>query len=36
MAATQAVLRSTERFHGFVTTTDDVVAKLRSMAATPV
>lgn len=34
--ATRAVLRSTERFHGFVTTTDDVVAKLRSMAAAPV
>jgi ureidoacrylate peracid hydrolase len=30
--ATQAVLRSTERFHGFVTTTDDLLAKLRSMA----
>jgi len=28
--ATQAVLRSTERFHGFVTTTDDLVAALRA------
>jgi ureidoacrylate peracid hydrolase len=33
MAATQAVLRSTERFHGFVTTTDDLLAKLRTMAS---
>jgi ureidoacrylate peracid hydrolase len=32
--ATQAVLRSTERFHGFVTTTEDVVAKLGSLQAT--
>ena len=31
--ATRAVLRSTERFHGFVTTTDDLVAKLESVAA---
>jgi ureidoacrylate peracid hydrolase len=30
--ATRAVLRSTERFHGYVTTTDDLLAKLRSMA----
>ena len=30
--ATQAVLRSTERFHGFVSSTEDVVAKLRAMA----
>jgi ureidoacrylate peracid hydrolase len=30
--ATRAVLRSTERFHGFVTTTDDLVAKLESAA----
>jgi ureidoacrylate peracid hydrolase len=36
MEATQAVLRSTERFHGFVTTTDDVVARLRSLATAPV
>ena len=27
--ATQAVLRSTERFHGFVTTTDELVAALK-------
>src|ERR1700682_3609527 len=32
MEATQAVLRSTERFHGFVTTTDDLVANLQSVA----
>jgi ureidoacrylate peracid hydrolase len=31
--ATHAVLRSTERFHGFVTTSDDLVAKLESIAA---
>jgi ureidoacrylate peracid hydrolase len=31
--ATRAVLRSTERFHGFVTTTDDLVAKLGEVAA---
>jgi ureidoacrylate peracid hydrolase len=34
--ATRAVLRSTERFHGFVTTTEDVLAalaRLRSAAA---
>jgi ureidoacrylate peracid hydrolase len=31
--ATRAVLRSTERFHGFVTTTDELVAKLESIAA---
>jgi ureidoacrylate peracid hydrolase len=31
--ATRAVLRSTERFHGFVTTTDDVVAKLEQVAS---
>jgi nicotinamidase-related amidase len=30
--ATRAVLRSTERFHGFVTTTDELVVKLESMA----
>ncbi|HYW86551.1 MAG TPA: isochorismatase family cysteine hydrolase [Chloroflexota bacterium] len=30
--ATRAVLRSTERFHGFVTTTDEIVAKLESAA----
>jgi ureidoacrylate peracid hydrolase len=30
--ATRAVLRSTERFHGFVTTTDELVAKLESVA----
>jgi ureidoacrylate peracid hydrolase len=29
--ATRAVLRSTERFHGFVTTTDELVAKLESV-----
>jgi ureidoacrylate peracid hydrolase len=29
--ATRAVLRSTERFHGFVTTTDALVAKLESV-----
>src|SRR6266566_7363030 len=33
--ATRAVLRSTERFHGFVTTTDDLVTKLESIAAVP-
>jgi ureidoacrylate peracid hydrolase len=33
MEATQAVLRSTERFHGFVTTTDEVVASLHTRAA---
>jgi ureidoacrylate peracid hydrolase len=33
--ATRAVLRSTERFHGFVTTTDDLVAKLASIARQP-
>ena len=32
--ATRAVLRSTERFHGFVTTADDVVDALNSIAAT--
>jgi len=31
--ATRAVLRSTERFHGFVTSTDDLVAKLKSIAS---
>jgi len=31
--ATRAVLRSTERFHGFVTTTDELVAKLDEIAA---
>ena len=30
--ATRAVLRSTERFHGLVTTTDEIVAKLESVA----
>ena len=30
--ATRAVLRSTERFHGFVTTTDELVVKLESVA----
>ena len=29
--ATRAVLRSKERFHGFVTTTHDLVAALRSL-----
>jgi ureidoacrylate peracid hydrolase len=33
--ATRAVLRSTERFHGFVTTTDELVAKLASIARLP-
>ncbi len=33
--ATQAVLRSTERFHGFVTTTDDLVSALRPKVLTP-
>jgi ureidoacrylate peracid hydrolase len=33
--ATRAVLRSTERFHGFVTTTEDLVAKLASIARQP-
>ena len=33
--ATRAVLRSTERFHGFVTSTDDLVTKLESIAAVP-
>jgi nicotinamidase-related amidase len=33
--ATRAVLRSTERFHGFVTTTDELVAKLASIAPQP-
>jgi ureidoacrylate peracid hydrolase len=33
--ATRAVLRSTERFHGFVTTTDELVAKLESIAPRP-
>jgi ureidoacrylate peracid hydrolase len=32
MEATRAVLRSTERFHGFVTTTDELVSKLESVA----
>src|SRR6266545_4958709 len=32
MEATRAVLRSTERFHGYVTTTDDVVTKLHALA----
>src|SRR5260370_681400 len=32
--ATQAVLRSTERFHGFVTTTDDLVTALRAQVLT--
>jgi ureidoacrylate peracid hydrolase len=32
MEATRAVLRSTERFHGYVTTTDDLVHKLASQA----
>jgi ureidoacrylate peracid hydrolase len=31
--ATRAVLRSTERFHGFVTSTDELVAKLESIAS---
>jgi ureidoacrylate peracid hydrolase len=31
--AARAVLRSTERFHGFVTTTDELVAKLNEIAA---
>ncbi len=30
--ATRAVLRSTERFHGFVTTTDDLVTSLNAAA----
>ncbi len=30
--ATRAVLRSTERFHGFVTTTDDLVTSLNAVA----
>jgi ureidoacrylate peracid hydrolase len=30
--ATRAVLRSTERFHGYVTTTDALVARLESIA----
>jgi hypothetical protein len=33
--ATRAVLRSTERFHGFVTTTDDLLQKLQAVAAAP-
>jgi ureidoacrylate peracid hydrolase len=33
--ATRGVLRSTERFHGFVTTTDDLLTKLRAMAPAP-
>ena len=36
MEATRAVLRSTERFHGFVSTTDDVVSKLHALAGAPV
>jgi nicotinamidase-related amidase len=32
--ATRAVLRSTERFHGLVTTTDELVAKLDAIVAT--
>src|SRR5262252_2693721 len=31
--ATRAVLRSTERFHGFVSTTDDLLDKLHALAA---
>jgi ureidoacrylate peracid hydrolase len=31
--ATRAVLRSTERFHGVVTTADELVAKLQGIAA---
>jgi len=31
--ATRAVLRSTERFHGFVSTTEDVLAALTAIAA---
>jgi ureidoacrylate peracid hydrolase len=35
LEATHAVLRSTERFHGYVTTTDALVAKLASLARVP-
>jgi ureidoacrylate peracid hydrolase len=33
--ATRAVVRSTERFHGFVTTTDDILQGLMLLAAGP-